>query len=122
LALPIFLTVAMGIAEFGQAMRINHALATAAREGARLAAVTPDLTADDPRVQARVEEVLNQFIALDGESNLQVEVTAPATGQRGDAIEVTVGLRFQFMTGSIFAQQGDGIPLETTVVMLYEGR
>ena len=56
LVLPILLLVLFGISEFGRMIMTTNMLHTAAREGARLAAVSP--VSDSLNVRSRVTEVL----------------------------------------------------------------
>jgi Flp pilus assembly protein TadG len=56
LVLPLLLLVLFGITELGRMIMTTNLLNTAAREGARLAAVSP--LSDSLSVQARVTEVL----------------------------------------------------------------
>ncbi len=58
LVVPALLLLVLGICEFGRAWMSANMATQAAREGARLAVVLPDLMENDHRVLARVEEVL----------------------------------------------------------------
>ncbi|MBW3539449.1 MAG: pilus assembly protein [Planctomycetes bacterium] len=55
LVLPIFITVTLGIIEFGRAMMVGQLVTNAAREGARLAVV-------DGTTNAEVEQAIYDFL------------------------------------------------------------
>ena len=76
LVLPVFLTVVLGIMEFGRAMMVSNLLANAAREGARLA-VTSGSSNDD--VEAAIETfMLGAVGATAAEVNVTITVAAAA--------------------------------------------
>jgi len=92
--LPLLLVIVFGIIEFGWAMYITNSLNNAAREGARLAAVTPKpITADDARVDARVKSSL---LFNYNKQDLTI-VTIPPLAS-GDPVTVTVTLIFRELT------------------------
>jgi Flp pilus assembly protein TadG len=77
LVLPLFLSVVLGIIEFGRAMMVSNLLANAAREGARLA-ITTGTTNDE--VTAAVRDFLEEAIGVPaGDVAVTVTVT-PAEG------------------------------------------
>src|SRR5262245_59708790 len=88
LILPLVLLLVFGITEFGRAWMTVNIMATAAREGARLAAVTaPDAAA----VQARVEEVLDAARVV----STSVSMTGPAAADPQRRVTVTVTSDFE---------------------------
>jgi Flp pilus assembly protein TadG len=74
LVLPVFLTVVLGIIEFGRAMMISNLLANAAREGARLAITTGSTNAE---VTAAVQDFMEDAIGTSAE-NVTVTITVTA--------------------------------------------
>lgn len=96
LVLPILLVLSMGMLDFGRAFHTKSLLDQAAREGARLAAVTaPDV----PLVQGRVATVL----AAGGVTPTSTTVDGP-DGSR--MVTVTVTATFAFVTPGVFAFVG----------------
>jgi Flp pilus assembly protein TadG len=98
LLLPILLLVIFGITEFGRAIMTTNVLNSAAREGARLAAVSQ--LADTLSVQARVQEVLQaanvppkaitvQYFPAN--NSVRVEVTSDFVVLSGDVLQVFTG-------------------------------
>jgi Flp pilus assembly protein TadG len=78
LVLPVFLSVVLGIIEFGRAMMVSNLLANAAREGARLAVTTGTTNAE---VTAAVQSFMQQAI---GASADDVTVTITVTAAAGN--------------------------------------
>lgn len=94
LVLPILFLIVFGICEFGYAMYVNNTLTNAAREGARLAAVSArPITANDTRVEARVKECLTFGYAA---GDLGITTLPPAAA--GDPVKVTVTLKYHSFT------------------------
>lgn len=58
LILPVSMALLFGVLEGGHALFDYNLLTHAAREGARLAAVTPSLKSDDPVVVDRIRKIL----------------------------------------------------------------
>src|SRR5688500_9941943 len=82
MVLPIFLLIAWCVIDFGRAFYTNNSLATAVREGARVAAVLPygvDSAASVTEIKAKVAQAFNSFggtaIAPDS-----IKVTRPDEG------------------------------------------
>ena len=74
LVLPVFLTIVLGIIEFGRAMTISNLLANAAREGARLA-VTAGTT--NTEVTNAVKTFMNSATGVAaGDVTVTITVTA----------------------------------------------
>jgi len=92
--LPLLFLIVFGICEFGWAMYVKNTLGNAAREGARLAAVTPKpITAKDQRIVDCVEKRLTFSY---GASDLDITTTPP--GATGDPVTVTVTLKYHSFT------------------------
>jgi Flp pilus assembly protein TadG len=113
LLLPILLLVVFGITEFGRAWMNVNVLATAAREGARLAVVTdPDVAA----VQARVTEVLTAARI----TPTSISVAGPDDADPQQRVTITVTSDFVVIPGSILGTFNGTIPLRSTVTMRHE--
>jgi hypothetical protein len=88
-------------------------LTSAAREGARLAAVTaPDV----PAVTARVNEVCSSA----GLTVKNVTVTAPDSSDPTRRLTVTVETDFTVLMGNLLGTFNGTIPLRATSVMRHE--
>lgn len=94
LCLPFILLLVLGFAEVGRALWTSHAIANASREGARTAAVTADLTEND----ARIQEVVTNYLEKASLKTEGVAVTNGAGENRGDRIKVTVTFPYQYIT------------------------
>jgi Flp pilus assembly protein TadG len=90
--LPILLLVLFGITEFGRAIMVKNVLHTAAREGARLAAVSP--ASDSLSVKARVVTVL-QAASID---DYQITITTDVAAK---TVEVEVTTDFEVLSGGV---------------------
>ena len=113
--LPLLVLIAFGICEFGWAMYVNNSLGNAAREGARLAAVTPrPITVTDARITTRVKESLRFSYAV---TDLNIITTPPPTASAGP-VTVTVTLIFHSFTS--FFPMLDGKQLKGEATMRYE--
>jgi Flp pilus assembly protein TadG len=114
LVFPLLLLVVFGISEFGRALRTVQALNSAAREGARLAAVTAP---DQGAVTARVNEVL--AAAQVTSSGLTVE--GPSGPGLEQTVTVTVTSDFEVLSGTILETFAGTITLQGVSVMRHEG-
>lgn len=111
LVLPILLLILFGITEFGRAIMTTNVLNSAAREGARLAAVSE--LGDSLAVRARVEEVLNAANITPTSVNITyTEATR--------TIRVSVTSDFEVLSGSIIPTFSGTISLGGATVMKYE--
>ena len=102
LIVPILLLLVLGILEFGIGYHAWDATQNAAREGARLGAVSPDVAEIEARVRGTTS-FLDQ-------SNLDVTIECGVTGgtfgacpaasawDEGDIVRVTVEYRYGFIT------------------------
>lgn len=113
LVLPLLLVILFGIVEFARAWMTMSVLTSAAREGARLAAVTaPDVSL----VTTRVNEVCSSA----GLTVKDVTVTAPDSDDPTRRLSVTVETDFTVLLGEILGTFKGTIPLRATSVMRHE--
>jgi Flp pilus assembly protein TadG len=112
LLLPILLLVLFGITEFGRAIMVKNVLHTAAREGARLAAVSS--VGDSLDVKTRVVEVLDAARI----KNYQIFVTTDVTAK---TVEVEVTTDFEVLSKGILDPFMGTFTLRGKTVMRYEG-
>ena len=113
LVLPILLLVLFGITELGRMIMTTNVLNTAAREGARLAAVRP--VSDSLSVQARVTDVLTA-----GRVEPKAIVIVHDAGARTVRVQVTTD--FDILSRSVLPASLRGtIELTGETVFRYEG-
>jgi Flp pilus assembly protein TadG len=113
LVLPLLLIILFGIVEFARAWMTVSVLTSAAREGARLAAVTaPDVNA----VTIRVNEVCSAA----GLTVKGVTVTPPDSMDPTRRLTVTVESDFTVLLGELLGTFKGTIPLRATSVMRHE--
>lgn len=113
LVLPLLLLLVFGATEFSRAWLTVNVLTAAAREGARLAAVTEPHV---PTVITRVEEVC----AAGRVTPTGVVVTGPDPDDPDRRVIVTVQTDFQVIPGSVLGTFSGTIPLTSTAVMRHE--
>lgn len=113
LVLPILLLVVFGITEFGRAWLTLNLMNTAAREGARLAAVTGP---DEDLVRTRVTEVLTAAHVTAS----TITVTGPAANDPARRVTVTVNADFEVVSGRILGAFRGIIPLQASTTMRHE--
>ncbi len=113
LVLPLLLLILFGITEFGRAIMTTNMLNSAAREGARLAAVS--LEADSLRVKDRVKEVLSAAAIDPDKVQVQVEYL-PAN----NAVRVRVATEFRILSGIVWGHSSGSVELVGATVMKYE--
>lgn len=113
IVLPLLILIVFGVCEFGWVMYVNNALGNAGREGARFAAVTYAVKANDPRVAAHVRDCLY----VGGYAADDVSVTN-SQGVSGRPVSVTVTLNFHSFTKIFPFLEGKKFASEVT--MLYE--
>jgi len=112
LVLPLLLLIVFGITEFGRAIMTTNILNTAAREGARLAAVSA--MNDTLSVQGRVSEVL-QAAKVDLKS-ITIEYSAS-----NKSVKVTVTSDFEVLSAGVLDPFMGTIELKGATVMRFEG-
>jgi len=110
LVLPVFIILLFGIMEFGRLWETTNVLTSAAREGARVAAVTAPNT-------SRVTNAAQNILASANISNVTINVTGPTAS---DEVVVTVSCNYAPITGSIVPGIGQ-IALSRTTTMHWEG-
>jgi len=110
LALPVFIVLLFGIMEFGRLWQTMNVLTSAAREGARVAAVTsPSVT--------QVTNAAQNVLSASNITNATIAVSGP---NAGNEVIVTVSLNYTPITGSIVPGVGP-ISLSRTTTMRWEG-
>lgn len=112
LLLPILIMVLFGITEFGRAIMVKNVLHTAAREGARLAAVSA--VGDSLMVQARVVTVLQAASISDYQITITTDVAAKT-------VEVEVTTDFEVLSGGVLDPFMGTLQLKGKTVMRLEG-
>ncbi len=114
LVFPLLLLIVFGITEFGRAIRVVQTLNAAAREGARVAAVTnPDVDL----VTARVNEVLDAA-SVTGSG---INVEGPLGAGTNRTVRVTVTSEFEVLSGTILESFTGTLDLQGMSVMRFEG-
>jgi Flp pilus assembly protein TadG len=113
LALPLLLLIILGIIQFGFVFSGQIALSSAAREGARLAAVG----AANSLVQARVEEILEASPLL---SDVQVTIEPAGARVLGGQVTVRVQAKAPLIMPLPVALVGDVFSLSAAAVMRVE--
>ena len=113
LVLPLLLLVLFGITEFGRCWMTVNILTSAAREGARLAAVTAPNIAD---VNAKVTDVCTAA----GVTPTLITVVPPDPLDPEGRLSVTVQADFVVIPGNFLGSFSGTIPLRATSVMRHE--
>jgi len=124
---PVLILLVLGIIEFGFGYHAWDATQNAAREGARLGAVSPDVAEIEARVRGTTS-FLNQ-------SQLQVTIECGITGgafgacpaasswDEGDIVRVTVEYTYDFITPlPNFVGLGAQMDLESIAEARFEGQ
>lgn len=109
LVIPVFLLLLFGIVEFGRAWEMMNVATSAAREGARVAAVT------GPNV-AGATSAAQRILSAGNVTNATISVTGP---DANNEVQVTVTVNYTPITNFI---PGLGpIPITRTTSMRWEG-
>jgi Flp pilus assembly protein TadG len=111
LVIPIFVLFLFGIIEFGRLWECMNAMTSAAREGARVAAVT---SPDASRVQAAALSLLGGS----GLTGVSVGVSGPSGSNQ---ITVTVSGTYAPLTNALIPGLIGPIPLNRSTTMYWEG-
>ena len=93
LVFPLLALLAVGIADLSASWRLKQVVTQAAREGARVASVTPSLQNNDARVVRIVDDVVQRGGVPLGQYTRFVRFASRGAGQPiqpGDAVTVTV--------------------------------
>jgi len=111
LVIPIFILLLFGIIEFGRLWETMNVLTSAAREGARIAAVTsPD--------GARVRSTALNLLAGSGLSGVSVALSGPGGSH---AVTVTVSGTYVPLTGAVIPGLIGPFNLTRSTTMHWEG-
>ena len=115
LVIAILVALATGLADAGIAFRIKHVLKVAAREGARLASVQPNLKPNDPAVLKVVEEILKE-----SDVNGATATVKPGKPATGDPVAVEVTYDYDPLFPAIGLGLGGTLKLRSSTTMRYE--
>jgi len=119
LVLPILLLVLLGIMEFGRMIMAANVLSQAAREGARLGAVT-NYGADSSGFRMDIEERVNEFITAANLKGAATVTILPPDAER----KITVTIDYDFPMATRFFEliiPENVVHLKGSCVMYYEG-
>lgn len=108
--MPVFIVLLFGIMEFGRLWEVSNILTSAAREGARIAAVTAP---DEQAVTEAVQNILNagQITGVD------IQISGP-TGS--SEVSVTLILDYEPMSGVIIPGL-TSLSISRSTTMRWEG-
>ena len=102
LALPLLMLAGIGVVEFGRAYQTSQVLTTAAREGARIAAL-PNSAAGT--VDAKVRQYLQMGgLTSDGTVSVTTAAVTADSVAKAPGSEVTISYPFQFVVLQPVAQ------------------
>jgi Flp pilus assembly protein TadG len=91
IAAPLLVLLLFGIIEFGRFFFLYNNLSNAAREGARLGAITPaGTTAERTAATSTVIALVRARIADAGAATADVQVTLPQNGQPHQTVRVRI--------------------------------
>ena len=110
LVLPVFIVILCGIVEFGRLWETVNIITSAAREGARTAAVSA------PNISRATYAAQNVLTAANIEG-AQISVTGPTSA---DEVVVTVSVAYRPITGALVPNLGT-ISLSRSTTMRWEG-
>ncbi len=111
LIMPIFVIILFGIIEWGRLWMTMNVLSGAAREGARVAAVTaPD--------QALVKNAVANVLAAVNITGATTTISGP---NAANEVTVTVQMSYTVMTGSIIPGLNGTLQLTRQAIMRWEG-
>ncbi len=113
-AVPIFILMITGIVEYGRALMIQHTMTNAAREGARLAAVTGSESGS-------VEEAVNYFLQHGGlnVSDAQVSISG-SNASTGSNCSVSITYPYRSIVLRLIHFSSDSVNLSVNSTMLHE--
>ena len=110
LILPVFVVLLFGIMEFGRLWEMANVLTSAAREGARVAAVTsPDVS----KATSAAQRVISA-------GNITQSVITVSGPNSSNEVTVTVSAAYTPMTGSIIPGLGP-LSISRSTTMRWEG-
>jgi len=116
LVLPILLLVLLGIMEFGRMIMTVNVLNQAAREGARIGAVTSD--ADSLDFKDKIETRVGQLLGAANITGARTEISLDPDER---TLRVTIDYGFPFATKFFDLFLPDIVNLRGSCVMYYEG-
>ncbi len=111
----LLVALATGLADAGIAFRIKHVLKIAAREGARVASVTPGLQANDPVVL----DVVSEILATSNVTGAAATVN-PGGPDTGEPVTVEVTYTYVPLFPAAGLALGGGLELRSATTMRYE--
>ncbi len=111
IALPVLLVILLGIIDLGRVFYAYEALANAAREGARVCALTR--TCDDAEAEARVKLELADWITV---TQVRVNYSDPGRSM-GSPVTVTAASTFELVTPLMSEIVGGDVDLEVSATM-----
>jgi Flp pilus assembly protein TadG len=110
LVLPVFVVILFGIMEFGRLWEISNVLTSAAREGARVAAVS------EPNID-KARTAAQTVLTAAHITSATVAISGPNSNKD---IVVTISLAYSPLTGSIIPGLGP-FSLSRSTTMRWEG-
>jgi Flp pilus assembly protein TadG len=110
LVVPILILIVIGIIEFGRLWMTMNTLTGAAREGVRVAAVTPP----DP---ALVQNAVNNILTAANLTGVTIAIAGP---NGASEVTVTVQMTYTTLTGT-FIPGLNGLQLTRSAMMRWEG-
>jgi Flp pilus assembly protein TadG len=114
LVLPFLLLLALGVVEFGRAWMTMNILTSAAREGARIAAI---VGAEDPSDPKNPNPEVEQRVDLVLDAGHVVRSGFTATYTKADGlVHVSVSTNFVIVSGKVLGKFSGTIPLSATSV------
>lgn len=118
--LLLLLLLLFGVMEVGRALMTYNLLTRAVREGARLAAIKPDLTIGDSAVLGRISTLLADGGAVVKESDVNFIGNTPPPGDplRGEMVRVRASVEFVPAVSMVFSSAA--IPLQAQVIARHE--
>jgi len=115
--LPVFLLILFGICEFGRVMMVSQMLNSAAREGARVAALPG--TSNSMVIERITQELANAGLTPDGFEFIPADVS---TAARNQPVSVRVRINYESIAWAPgFIPGLSGVQLKGVVIMRKEG-
>lgn len=123
---PVLLLLVLGILEFGFAYHSWDATQNAAREGARLGAVSPDVGEIEARVRGTTSFLDQTQLTVTIECGLTggtfAPCPAPSSWDEGDIVRVTVEYSYDFLTPlPAFTGMGTQMQMKSISEARFEG-
>lgn len=117
----LLILLMLGIMEVARALMTYNLLTRAVREGARLAAIKPDLAVGDSQVLSRISTLLADGGAAVAESEVSFIGSAPNPNDplRGEMVRVRARVDFLPAVSMVFGS-GAAIPLQAQVIARHE--